>query len=368
MNKIPALSAIRLIPRESSYLDRRLGSRGEIFYDQDSNTLRLYNGQISGGFKIAKTDLANVPNETFLAKAIAAGVGGGAGGNFELSIVGDDSTELTITEGNTLSILGDSGISTTTDPATGEVLITNSSLGFFRVAVDGEGNIDADQLEDVLNIEAGDNISLSIDSETKTLTITATAQAGGNSFATVSVATQSSVVADSASDTLTLAAGSGISITTDASTDTITITNTLTSFSFDQLVDVSAASLDVDQVYLPAITRLSVTNSGASAYVFDQYVGSNPTIYAIGGTTIAFKLLASGHPFLIQDSEGNNYNTGLVHVTNTGIVTTGSNAQGKDSGTLYWKIPGTLSGNYRYQCSVHVPMVGGITVKNIVTI
>jgi plastocyanin len=113
---------------------------------------------------------------------------------------------------------------------------------------------------------------------------------------------------------------------------------------------------------------LRVSNSGASAYLVDQYSGNNPTIYAVGGMTIAFKLVAQGHPFLIQNAAGQNFDTGLIHVSTAGVVSTEGNAQGKDSGTLYWKIPGTISGNYRYQCSVHAPMVGSIVVKNIVTL
>jgi plastocyanin len=110
---------------------------------------------------------------------------------------------------------------------------------------------------------------------------------------------------------------------------------------------------------------LVVTNNGASAYRFDQYGASDdPTIFAINGTTIAFNLQATGHPFLIQDNTGTNFNTGLVHVTTAGVVTTGSSAQGKDSGTLYWKIPDTASGSYRYQCGSHAAMIGTITVKN----
>ena len=122
----------------------------------------------------------------------------------------------------------------------------------------------------------------------------------------------------------------------------------------------------MDQFYLPAITRLDVTANGASAYRFDQYGSTDdPTIFAINATTIAFNLAgASSHPFLIQDNTGNNYNTGLVHVTTGGTVTTGSAAQGKTSGTLYWKIPDVISGNYRYQCASHAPMVGTITIKN----
>ena len=64
------------------------------------------------------------------------------------------------------------------------------------------------------------------------------------------------------------------------------------------LTDATSAALTVDQVYLPAITRLDVTNNGTAAYRFDQYgVTDNATIYAISGTTIAFNLNIVGHPF-----------------------------------------------------------------------
>jgi plastocyanin len=113
---------------------------------------------------------------------------------------------------------------------------------------------------------------------------------------------------------------------------------------------------------------LVVSNSGAVSYLFDQYTGSNPTIYAIGGMTIAFKLQCAGHPFLIQDGTATNYNTGLYHVSSSGTVSSGAAAQGQVNGTLYWKVPSSISGGYRYQCSLHPVMVGAITVKNIVSL
>jgi hypothetical protein len=129
------------------------------------------------------------------------------------------------------------------------------------------------------------------------------------------------------------------------------------------------ADLTIDQFYLPAITRLNVTNNGATAYRFDQYgTTDDPTIYAINATTIAFNLNVMGHPFLIQDNTGANYNTGLVHVTTGGSVSTGSSAQGQTLGTLYWKIPDSISGNYRYQCSIHGSMIGTIQIKNFSSI
>jgi plastocyanin len=359
---------LRITPRESDYLNRKTGASGEIFYDRDADTLRLFNGSGQGGIPLAKANLANVSNADFLAKLVAAGIGSG-GGDFELSIAGDDSTVRTITNGNVLKFVGSGGITTATT-AGGEITI-NGSNTFSTIIVAGQSNVVADSGSDSLTLVAGNGISLTTDAGTDTITIAA---AGGgsasDSFSTIAVAGQSSVVADSATDTLTLVAGTGISITTDAGTDTVTITSSVSSgaTAFTGLSD--AAGLTVDQFYLPAITMLTVTANGATAYRFDQYGSTDdPTIYAINATTIAFNLMgAGGHPFLIQDNTGTNYNTGLVHVATDGTVSTGSNAQGKQSGTLYWKIPDSISGNYRYQCANHAAMVGTIVVKNFGTI
>jgi len=35
---------------------------------------------------------------------------------------------------------------------------------------------------------------------------------------------------------------------------------------------------------------------------------------------------------------------------------------------LYWKIPSSISGGYRYQCGSHAPMVGSIQIKDFVSI
>jgi plastocyanin len=225
----------------------------------------------------------------------------------------------------------------------------------------------ADSSTDTLTLVAGTNITITTDSSTDSITIAA---AGGgatsDSFTTIAVAGQSNVVADSSTDTLNLAGGTGISITTNAGTDTVTITSTVSAgaTAFTGLTD--AAGLTVDLFYLQAITRLDVTANGTSAYRFDQYsTTDNPTIYALAGTTIAFNLAgASSHPFLIRFA-GANYNTGLVHVTTGGTVTTGTNAQGKQSGTLYWKIPAGITGDYGYLCQSHGGMAGTITIKAI---
>ena len=246
-----------------------------------------------------------------------------------------------------------------------------TSDSFATIAVAGQTSVAADSATDTLTLVAGSNITITTDAGTDTITIAAAGGGGSasDSFATIAVAGQSSVIADSATDTLTLVAGTGISITTNAGTDTVTITSTVSAgvTAFTGLSDVNAAGLTVDEIYLPAITRLDVTANGISAYRFDQYsTTDNPTIYAISGTTIAFNFASLGsHPFLIRYA-GANYSTGLVHVSTGGTVLTGASAQAQTTGTLYWKIPAGISGDYGYLCQSHPGgMNGTITIKAI---
>ena len=359
MSRQQIFSSVRIIPKETSFLEQKVGSRGEIFFDQDNDTLRLFDGVTTGGTTMAKTDLTNVPDLVFKNKASAAGIAAGTTvaetppaipGNGELwfdSATGvlylyyDDGTSGQWIQPAALQVGGGSGGGATalsgltdvqlTSPSNGQVLKYNGTKW-----VNGTDN-------------------------------TSTGGGGGSSFSTISVSGQNNVVATSASDTLTLQAGSNITITTDPTSDTITIAASSIggATNFTNLSDVSSATLSVDKIYLQAIVRLTVTNSGTTGYLFNShYTGTNPTIYAISGTTIAFNLQASGHPFAIQDPLGNNYNNGLIHVTTDGVVTTGSAAQGKTSGTLYWNVPKSVSGTFRYQCLTHPAMVGGLTVKD----
>ena len=195
--------------------------------------------------------------------------------------------------------------------------------------------------------------------------------ANQNAFSKISVTGQTDIDADSPTDTLTLAAGTNITLTTNAASDIVTITASGGGATdFDDLGDVTSAGLKVSDVYLPAITQLVVGHSGTSSYSFDQYTGGNPTIYAISGTTIAFNLqsVSASHPFQIQDAGGSAYSTGLVHVTDTGTVTTGASANARTGGILYWKVPAGISGGYRYQCTNHGAMVGSISIKSFATI
>lgn len=141
--------------------------------------------------------------------------------------------------------------------------------------------------------------------------------------------------------------------------------------SFDNLTDAATAnSLTIDKVYEPAMMMFRVDNDSTSAYTFpSHYSGNNPTIYVISGTTVAFDLDAiPGHPFELQDNTLTALTSGLVHVASDGTVSTDSNAQGKSSGTLYWRIPESISGNYAYECQSHASMVGSIVIKRLSTL
>lgn len=99
----------------------------------------------------------------------------------------------------------------------------------------------------------------------------------------------------------------------------------------------------------------SVTNSGASAYLFSGDIsGSNPTFTVIKGDTVVLNINASGHPFWIKTSAV----TGTASSVTDGIVNNGT-----QSGTITWKP--SVSGTYYYICQFHSAMQGTITVSDL---
>ncbi|MBJ33673.1 MAG: hypothetical protein CMC89_02990, partial [Flavobacteriaceae bacterium] len=283
------------------------------------------------------------------------------------------------------------------DGTSGQVLKTNGNGTFEFTTVSAGGNqnvfntVDGDtgtttanSTTDTLTIAGGANISTQISGDTVTIAYTGSPNSGEeNQNAFTNVASDSgTAVADSKTDTLTIAGGTNIS--TAVAGDTVTInysgTNTLATLTDTDTTGAIAGNVlvyngsswvdhgqTVDQMAYPAITTLTVTADSFNGYKFDQYGNTeDPTIYALAGATIAFKLSGLGsHPFLIQTSGGSNYDNGLVHVETTGAESTGTSAQGKTSGTLYWKVPANISGNYQYRCSSHGAMQGTIVIKTM---
>jgi len=125
-------------------------------------------------------------------------------------------------------------------------------------------------------------------------------------------------------------------------------------------------SVSVDGNYTRSASFLNVTNLGAGAFLFEEYEGNNPELRIRAGETLVFNLNVIGHPFLIRVSDGGSlYNSGLVHVSTTNVVSTGASAQAQVTGTLYWTVPTELAGNtYVYQCQNHSIMVGDIVIDS----
>ena len=76
MAQLP-IRSLRLRSYATSDLDRLTGDKGEIFYDSQLQTLKVYNGAGATATELAKNDLTNVSNPDFLTKATAAGFSGG---------------------------------------------------------------------------------------------------------------------------------------------------------------------------------------------------------------------------------------------------------------------------------------------------
>ena len=282
------------------------------------------------------------------------------------------------------------------DGSSGQYLKANGN-GTFEFVTPAAGglqnifqNVDADtgtttanSQTDTLTIAGGTNITTSIVGDTVTINYSGDALSGeANQNAFSNVQADSGIAeADTKTDTLTISGGTNI--TTSVTGDTLTINGTVPTFASLSDTDTTGTTtgnvlvwngtawvdtnFTVDQMAYPAMTMLEVTADSNNGYKFSQYGNTeDPTIYALAGATIAFKINSgANHPFQIETSGGSAYSNGLVHVALDGTVSTGSDAQAKTSGTLYWQVPANISGNYQYQCTVHSSMQGTIVVKQL---
>ena len=284
---------------------------------------------------------------------------------------------LSITDGSSGQVLSANGNGTFT-------FITPAAGGLQNIyaTVDADtGTTTANSTADTLTLAGGTNITTSIVGDTVTFNYSGDALSGeANQNAFSNVQSDSGIAqADSTTDTLTIAGGTNI--TTAVTGDTVTINGTVPTFASLSDTDLTGATAGnvlvyngtnwidspntYDMIAYPAITLLTVTADSNNGYKFSQYGNTeDPTIYALAGATIAFKINSgANHPFQIETSGGSAYDNGLVHVALDGTESTGSSAQGKVSGTLYWQVPANISGNYQYQCTIHSSMQGTIVVK-----
>lgn len=77
-NSSPVVDRIRIIPRPEDFLDRNVGSSGEVFFNRSTKSLRVYSGNADdrGGFEIAKSDLTNVSDAVLSARIESLGISG----------------------------------------------------------------------------------------------------------------------------------------------------------------------------------------------------------------------------------------------------------------------------------------------------
>ena len=278
----------------------------------------------------------------------------------------------------------------------------------------GGVNVDAGTATDAFSIVAGTNVTLAADASAKTITINSSGGGGGGggtdlnglSSGVINQVTDSIAFIDAddsgASKKETIAdfvsAITGVGITAsngvlsadynNAAVDThlnvsTASTNEVLSWdgsdfdwvaqsgggssTFATLTEIALADLDVHDIAVPATSVHVMTPNGTSAYRSDIHgTSDNPSLYVNAGETIAFDLtgVTATHPFEIRSDASTAYGTGLIHIATDGTRTTGSSAQGKTSGTLYWKVPGSISGTYKYICTAHASMIGDIIIAD----
>src|SRR6056300_600732 len=68
-NQVPIVDRIRIIPRPDDFLDRNVGNSGEVFFDKQAKTLRVYSGNDRGGFTVLTS--ANL-QQNLLTSGVAA--------------------------------------------------------------------------------------------------------------------------------------------------------------------------------------------------------------------------------------------------------------------------------------------------------
>ena len=85
MSSAPIVDRIRIIPRPYDFLDRNVGSSGEVFFNRATSSLRVYSGKDVSGFEIARADLDNVLDSDLAARITALGISGGSGASVDVS-------------------------------------------------------------------------------------------------------------------------------------------------------------------------------------------------------------------------------------------------------------------------------------------
>ena len=70
MSNANFLKTLRIDPKETAYLDRQTASSGNIAYDKQEITLRVFDGTVKGGHALARADLENIAVSNYRSKSV----------------------------------------------------------------------------------------------------------------------------------------------------------------------------------------------------------------------------------------------------------------------------------------------------------
>src|SRR6056300_155926 len=98
MSSSPIVDRIRIIPRPDDFLDRNVGSSGEVFFNGATSSLRVYSGKDRSGFELARADLQNIEDNALTSKLTDLGYSTSQGGG-NTSITVSDTAPQDATEG-----------------------------------------------------------------------------------------------------------------------------------------------------------------------------------------------------------------------------------------------------------------------------
>lgn len=162
------LPSIRITPRDSEFLNRKLGSKGEIFYDQTDDTLRLYDGKATGGYALLRADLSNLKSSG-LNSNINLGTGSLTAASIVGELTGNASTATKWHTARTLTLSGNLSGSVTIDGSSNitlEATIVNNAV---ILGQETTGNYVA------VGSVSGNGLSGSANSESATFTVSSNA-------------------------------------------------------------------------------------------------------------------------------------------------------------------------------------------------
>ena len=153
--------------------------------------------------------------------------GDSSGSSLAVNEINDDVSNVEVPNVSEIQFDTDSGFALT-DMGSGAVKVAMEST-FKTWKVNGQSDLVAVGI-DTIELKAGTNTTITTDTASTPKSITFNSSGGGgNAFKTITVEGQNNVVADAVDDILTLIASGDTTLTTDATGDSVTVDSTVTS-------------------------------------------------------------------------------------------------------------------------------------------